>query len=675
MATRLPLIIILLILFTIGYSQKDTRAVLEIYGGTEEFCVTKSGAIWIATKTGNTYYTNDISKPWHSGELNFGTESVTGKTFERASFFNSDTGFISGFIINDEKFEIGKNSNYNLIYRTTDKGYTWKPVDFGGSSWIDACYIDEKGYAWMSGSSQEMYQSDDFGTTWVNKGKIVDRHGFRLRSIYFADYNNGIIGTFGNDLYRTENNCETWNKIETPLDQKKYTRIYAGSRPEFNKILLFHDWIIVNQEGKIFYTKENKIEWKELSGCIDFSYDKHNDKLWIVNIDLNVRRLNHDLSVIWTSNETLTSPPLCIYAANNYLYSWFRQDICRVNENEFYETSIYTTDIKIQPPVITAKATFITWGVYANEIYHSDDQGQNWYRIKRFPFDIGNFKALNDSLCIISDYKYRFYQFNSKSGKYSPYLLSHPLNDFFEYPIEKVIFQTGSQGCFHSYATTINYELKKDTLFVVKQYEKADQQKELPNSYKNTFGITELKHILLAINDNPFQKVRLTDFNVNEEDKGNYLKQISVIEKDFKQGKGDDYPPDNSKFNIPFSKVDFTFYKNYVDSLPFINDSIINELLLSPQKGWSTTTNWISIKIINEHKDEIVIENSAYEPNAWFLPWLIRYDDYVLASLNIDITKFIKKNSPGFIMDKDNMNDYLIFQIVNAMYLKELNQK
>jgi hypothetical protein len=524
----------------------------------------------------------------------------------------------------------------------------------------------------MSGSSQEMYYSRDYGATWENKGKIVDMHGFRLYSIYFADNRHGIIGTFGNDLYRTVDNCESWNKIETPLDQKKYERIYSGSRPEFNKILLFHDWILVNQEGKVFYSKEKKIEWKQIDDCIDFSYDKQIDKLWILNTDLTIQLLDQEISVIWNSKRKLESRPIAIYAANGFLYVWHRQDISRVNESEFSETPIYTTDFPIKQPDITAKATFISWGVSGNEIYQSDYQENKWYRVKRFPFYILNFKAVNDSLCIISDNECRFYEFNSKSGIYNPYALTQPLRDFLDYQIEKVILQTGSQGCFHNYATTINYELKKDTVFVVRQYERSSNQKTLPNSFKNTFGISELENLLSTINDNPFQKVKLIEFNINEKDKENYLKHISDLERNFKPGNEIPGPPEDSKFNIPLRRVEFSFYKNYVDSLAAIDDAILNEVLLSPHLGWSTTTDWISLKIINKHKDEILIENSAYQPNAWFLPWIIKYDGYVFPSLNLDITKFIQKNSPEFIVEKNNMNDFLIFQLANSMYLNRI---
>jgi len=649
-------------------AQKDTRAIMEIYGASNEICVTKSGAIWIATKTGITYYTDNIYKNWHIGKLNFRNELVSGKSFERASFFNADTGFISGFIIGDK-------SAYDIIYHTVNKGKTWNPITFGGSSWIDACFINENGHAWMSGSSQYIYFSKDYGFTWENKGKVVDKGGFRLRSIYFADDNTGLIGTYGNDLYLTMDNCKNWNKIETPLDQKKYARIYSQERPEFKKVLLFHDWIIVNQEGRIFFTKLDEIDWQLLPECKDFSFDKSNDKLWLISNDLKVWLLNNKLAASWKSDDILPEIPIFITASNGSLYAWFRQDICKISESEYFLTPILTTDIPIQTPERTVKSTFITWGVQDNEIYHSDDIGKNWYRIKRFPFSISNFKVLDDTLAIISDYNYNFYQFNSNTDQYKPYYISPPLKEFLKSPIEKVIFQKGSQGCFHNYTTTITYELTADSLFSVKNYERSKEQKEFPNSFKNSFSLSEINDILKSINENPYFKVKLGDFNISTKDKDAYLEEISNVEEKYKNRKKEKYDRELEKYTLPYIYKDFSFYKTYVDSLQNVNDSIINKILLMPNSGWSTTTNWIALKIINKNNQEILIENSNYEPNAWLLPWTITTEEITFRSTNLDISKFIMKNTPEFISEKYNTNDYLIFQIINAQYRRKIEGK
>ena len=88
-------------LFTgnVTLAQHDTRAELNIRGGTEGIFVTPGERIWIATRSGDTYYTDHVMQPWHYGyfrseEYGLNLEN----TFERVLFFDDLNGFISGFI-------------------------------------------------------------------------------------------------------------------------------------------------------------------------------------------------------------------------------------------------------------------------------------------------------------------------------------------------------------------------------------------------------------------------------------------------------------------------------------------------------------------------------------------------------------------------------------------------
>ncbi len=108
-------------------AQKDYRAILEIRGAAEEFCISKDSTFWIATKTGDTYYSDGFSLPWKYRTIKPNDyEIISGRTFERASFFNRDTGYISGFIQENEK--------QDFIYWTNDGGKNWQEVKFGNSS-------------------------------------------------------------------------------------------------------------------------------------------------------------------------------------------------------------------------------------------------------------------------------------------------------------------------------------------------------------------------------------------------------------------------------------------------------------------------------------------------------------------------------------------------------------
>lgn len=122
---------------------------LPVSGWVPELGVSPREEVWMATKAGNTYYTKAVGKLWHFGP--FGSKdsfsSTIGETYERVNFFTEDTMMISGFIQ-------GEKSVADFVYWSGDHGRNWRKIKFGESSWIDAAYIDRKGKAWMSGSSQ-----------------------------------------------------------------------------------------------------------------------------------------------------------------------------------------------------------------------------------------------------------------------------------------------------------------------------------------------------------------------------------------------------------------------------------------------------------------------------------------------------------------------------------------
>ena len=83
----------------------------------------------------------------------------------------------------------------------------------------------------MSGNSQLVYYSNDFGKTWTSFDKIESTGNMRINTIFFENTKRGIVGDFWNRIYLTEDNCKTWTKITSPLDQKKYVRTDKNIRP------------------------------------------------------------------------------------------------------------------------------------------------------------------------------------------------------------------------------------------------------------------------------------------------------------------------------------------------------------------------------------------------------------------------------------------------------------
>ena len=181
MKNRISILILAIIIPVFGIAQDKYTARLPIRGGTEGFAISKNEEIWIATKTGNTYFTKKLGELWHFGSFGSKNETdiLSNQTFDRINYVNDSILIISGYIF-------GKNSNTDFIYRSIDNGKTWNKVFFGKSSWIDAFYSNGKGKIWMSGSSQLIYYSNDYGKTWKEFDKVEKKGNLRFSTIHFS---------------------------------------------------------------------------------------------------------------------------------------------------------------------------------------------------------------------------------------------------------------------------------------------------------------------------------------------------------------------------------------------------------------------------------------------------------------------------------------------------------
>ena len=665
-------IIFFLLLNCHNYAQKDYRALLNIRGGTDEFCISRDSTFWIATKTGDTYYSDGFDKPWHYGNFKSSeAEPVSGMTFERASFFNRDTGYISGFIQKDGK--------QDFIYWTIDGGKNWEEVKFGKSSWIDANYIDYRGNAWMSGSSQLIYYSHDFGKTWTSFDKIEPTTNMRISSIYFIDSDRGIVGGFWNRIYVTNNNCQTWQKITSPLDQKKYTNVLKASRPTIMKAERFGAYLIVNQQDHVFYTKEDTIEWKELKNIIDFECDNNARKVFVVTNDLKVGTLDSAFKSIWYSTKKLNGSPICLRILHGSLYAWNRDELYKVNEKKFELAPVYTNDHPIEKPEMTAKATYKVWGVSGREVLQSDDFGKTWFRLSFLPFYLGNFKPITDDEAIVSDGEYsKFYLLtvNNDSVKISPYQIVHPLDHFLETPIKELYFENGSRGCFHSRSEKISYERIQDTAFITKYFEKVDGKGVEKKKFKNVLSSQEILFLLKSLNSNPDQIFQLAQSFLSPITKDDYIKEIEKISEVYSYSESPQFKIGSRSYNLPYQNVDFNFYKNQYDSIERLNDTVIKTILSQRDGGWSTTSNWVKIVITNKAGNELVISNSDLSPNAWYLPWIVTVDGLSFPISSIDITRFVEKGTPeGFIASESDMNVQAAFQVIDYLYKRSIDKQ
>ncbi len=409
------LTIILIPLTLLGQEEYLSR--LSISGGVSELGISPSEEIWVASKAGNVYYTKQIGELWHIGP--FGSldpyNFSSGKTFERLNFFSEDTMMISGFIQ-----EGGKQ---DFVFWSGNHGKTWEKVIFGKSSWIDAAYINNNGKAWMSGNSQLIYYTEDKGKTWKTFDKAGNENALRFSTIHFAkDEQTGLFGSFWNVLYKTTDNCQSWEKLPTPLSQGKYERLSKEERPDIRKIRIFGNYYIINQQGRVFVTKSDSINWTYLPEIMDFEVSE-NHSLYTINQNLSISHYDNSFSQTWQSEESLENNPRAIGVRNNKLFVLTFESIYKINPEDFIVSQLFTDEVPIQEPYLKLSFEGEEYGFENKDILRFNKKKKQWYRFMTVDFFIANATLFDDKMILTDRSLNKHYVINDKQKSVNEYSL------------------------------------------------------------------------------------------------------------------------------------------------------------------------------------------------------------------------------------------------------------
>lgn len=645
------------------FGQEEYLSRLSILGGVSELGISPSEEIWVATKAGNVYYTKQIGELWHIGP--FGSldpyNFSSGKTFERVNFFSEDTLMISGFIQ-----EGGKQ---DFVFWSGNKGKTWDKVIFGKSSWIDAAYINNNGKAWMSGNSQLIYYTEDKGKTWASFDKVEQTGNLRFSTIYFAkDEQTGLFGSFWNELYRTADNCKSWEKLPTPLSQEKYERLSKEERPDIRKIRTFGDYYIINQQGRVFITKSNSINWAYLPEIIDFEVTE-NENIFVINQNLSISLYDTNFTKTWQSKKSLESNPRAIGIKNNNLFVLTFESIYKINRDNFIGSQLFTDEIPIQDPYLEIQFEGEEYGFENKDILHFDKKKKAWHRYMTVDFSIAN-ASLFDSKIVLADQSLnKHYTFDPKEKSVNEYNLPESL--FYNLVVKELHFENGSQGCFHSNNSLRSY-IRKDNKFIVDKKSSSSNYLSRAISEINT---DKIEQIIQLIEKSRSVKVSLNDLNITENDIKEFKKFIDKEEQRIKKSGIDRFDLGNF-YSFPGENTDFNFYRSVADSLFSLNRDEINNAFWQAYGNWSTTTDSRRVIFVFKNGQKLIIENSDDKPNYLYTPWVVDFEGLKFRTNSILLGQQLDYLTNGqFFNEIVRTKNYAIFKIADYLYKKKINEK
>lgn len=648
-------IIILFLFITISVfgQNKDRLAEMDIKGRVEEISVSLDEKIWIVTYGGDTYFTVNIDSTWHNPNFPHSkTKFDLSNHLDRITWFNKDTAIMTGYISSSSS-----NNDNKGVFLTYNGGALWKYIDFGGDSWIYYVFTDSQGNAWMGGSSNDIYYSNNYGENWETI-KIQTKSEGRSFDIFMIDSKQGILSCANNEFLITYDNWKTAKKIPTPFDQDKTEN--NGINLGIGSASIWKNYFILSQAGKVFYSDTNVIEWKRFP--VDIKFFKKD----IVTDYLYVMTCSGELLVFTTPSDYKALSILKftdikdVKVVNSSVYLLTKEfDIYKVNKSGIVKKNIYTNDYKIKRPQIIRYSGSLISGANGKNLYLADNKRHNWYRVKRLDFYISDMSIINDSLILLWDGFKDNYLYSLKDNEIKTYFFENPLNDFLLHPLKSISISSGYGVGHVSHDEKINYIKKDDSTFITHKMSifYSIEQEEL--QFNNSVNIKLLEDILNSISLNPYEIPSIKDFNITDEDKENFY---SLVEEQIKKNSPD--------YLSRIVDIDKAFYYSIPDNIDTISNSIIDNIINHKEVGWSSARHWFNIVIYNQNNDSLNISRKySIRTLPWNLPWIIEYRGFKFNCYNIEFSRYINSCIPENYYYKEAFdNKYLIMSIANYLW-------
>jgi hypothetical protein len=648
----------LLLLHAFSFAQNSEKMPLKFESMAFNLGVAKGGHLVITTRAGEVAFGDGMNGHWRKADPVKAKDEVSRPLLDQGNFFNQDTGFVSGFIN-------GKNDNYNLIYHTTNGGKKWKKIDFGQSGWVDDAVHLDNGEAWLSVAGSGFAYTTDYGFTWTKLSNPEPRQ--RFSKIYFNTKREGIIGSLYNLLAVSNDNCRNWTFLPTPLDQKAYTKTHQGSRPEFNRVAIYKDYYLVAQEDLVFYSPKDSVKWTWLPDYTDFYTDAENSALYFRTGKGGFVRSGGGFQAQQTFSLGNTYDAEC---RNGKLFVLGADVIHQLDPGQGSIASpIGSTDPGEGKPVLFASTSRGNYGYWKNRIYFEDANNGYWsYRFTLpVPPDGGSlgyvhepqqilYRSANDSL----------YYFDLAGKLQKATTVASMLTAFREAGISKVIFTKGSMGCFHYNSAHAVYTLEDGALLRGRledfptigtgrgsQLEGSPAEISLHNASQ---FVQKLPQLFSGNLD-----ASISDLAFSPSDYEQCKKDIIAFRESVLNGKNK-----GKGFQFPRNNLDFDRLISLVDSIPHLSPGRLKAYFMQTDINLSTTSNWVTIELVNARNEVLSISSSFYTPPPFYLPWAVSLNGLNVSSTSMTITRFIHQEYSGFLRQPDKVT--LLHDLVKWLY-------
>lgn len=601
--------------------------------------VTQEEQLVLTSRVGEVRIAPSINGEWlHRDPLKIGA-----CTADHGNFFNRDTGIVSGFIS-------GKNSKYDIAYKTTDGGLTWKPIKFGQEGWVDDAINLDDGRAWFSVAGSGIAYTEDYGNTWT---KIpIPRTEQRYDHIFFNAAKEGLIASLWNSLAYTSSNGAQWNQLPTPLDQRRYQKTNPGARPEFGKAAIFGNYLLVIQEDLVFVSRKDSIQWKWLDKYEDFFTDPQNSALFFKTNDGDFERADQSLNSIATIR--CSAPYYPAQCRNGKLFLTTTEGVTVINtDNTVLNTQYPKNDAVVIPSTIGyCKRGEIGW--QDSRLFLRKPIDGDWEPLAELPFSTedGQVSMVTENEVLWQkDDSLAYFNFDTKETIYTN--LNEMVHSFCQSRIEKIIFSQTSSGCFHSYRDEIAYTRNQESFENEGPVSKGSDHKASLAEYREDIEARLVDDFISKV-PQLFDKKRLltvSELQFTQDELEQCRKDIVDFRAAVQSGKKDK----RTAFTLARNNINFERLIELVDSVQHISPQQLDYSLRNLSEMYSTTSYSSGFKLVNVAGATLYIYHRYCEPNAFNFPWTIDLNGYRFQVNQLTINHFLEKVYPGFLNEQNRI--------------------
>lgn len=603
----------------------DYRATLEVGSYVQSYSLSPSGRLWMATRLGEVFYVDSIGGLWHEVKLPRSSQRKEDYTIDHVFTPDGKTIVLAGYI----RAPQNKDCTGNYII-STDGGRTWEFRELDRCyDWIDESWCSPDNRIWMGGLSGRLLYSDDNGQTFRTI-HTTDTTGDRIGAICMdGEGRRGVLAVFGNKLYLTDDGFQSVRRIETPKVQGALVLDRDGWYGRIHAAYQWRQWIVLNQEGRWFYSDRDSLLWHSLPGNIQPAYltpdathmiARMGDSVMLMSTPTDGQLLGMCQGrVVWSDGHDVIATTLEAL------------EVLRDGVATHYP--FYTTDYPIKEPYYKVRYNGRLWGYNGRDIYLK--KGRRWGRVVHTDFNINGLLPADTCLLVESDRE--VYSITRQRTQPTVMHYDHPLGDFLNSKVNEIVIACGSRGCFHYHKDTIRYRREASPThpmysgngdqFRLTYMSLHDTVMPLP---LRTFAATDLEDLLLDFDRAPNPPIRRSELGVTTEDRAALL-------------------ADTAEFN-EFVGTTPRVLRQVAENFDSIPDSLLAAAMVADEGIWSTTSNVVRILLVNATGDTLMLERVFFENAPYLLPYRVQLQHRILYAAHLPLMRFLGQQMPEGMM-------------------------